>query len=203
MLSNIDFHFVDMNKEVVQTFTSVFSDCPNITVRRGNILSQKADCIVSPANSFACMDGGVDKAINYTLNYISKEVKEWIDNVYFGEQPVGTCLLIPIREENYNGYRFLAHTPTMRVPKDVSNSENAYCAFRALLTRLVHHNRSKKNENQQIKSVVLTSFCAGAGMMDKLVAAKQMRLAYDLIQNPIKANWENANKIEKKLMTLC
>ena len=202
MLRNIQFYFVDRNKDVVDTYGSVFRDLKNVTVHRGNILGQKADCIVSPGNSYGCMDGGVDKAINYTLNYISKDIKEIINNYYMGEQPIGTCLLIKVLEENYNGYKYLAHTPTMRVPEDVSQNDNAYIAFRALLVKLVKHNTMciKQNKNESlIKSVVLTSFCTGAGNMDEMVSAKQMRLAFDLVNSPLEPNWKNANWINSKI----
>ncbi len=87
-----------------------------------------------------------------------------------------------VKEQNYNNYKQLQVLGT-------------YQAFRALLTSLIHHNR----QNEDIKSVVLTSFCTGAGKMSKSESAKQMRLAYDLVNNPVKSNWENAHKIDKVL----
>ena len=35
-------------------------DVPDVTIQRGSILDLKVDAVVSPANSFGFMDGGID-----------------------------------------------------------------------------------------------------------------------------------------------
>lgn len=136
------------------------------------------------------MDGGVDRTINYALDYISYRVKNIIKTYYFGEQPVGSCFIINTNNRNY---KYLA--PTMRIPTDVNNTTNAYIAFRALFRELLLHNQ-KQND---IDTVLMTPFCTGAGSMNSLKAAKQMRLAYDSIINVTDSSWENAKKIDTVL----
>lgn len=195
MLNKITFYFTDLNKDVINVYSKVFEDLPNFIFKRANITSQKGDVIVSPANSYGQMDGGVDRAINYSLDYISEDVQKLINELYYGEQPVGTCLLIPTFKTNYH---YLAHTPTMRIPQDVNNTLNAYYAFRSLLIEILNHNK-KCND---IKSIVITSFCCGAGKMDKLKSAKQMRLAYDLVNKNLECSWMNSNTVEQLLEKL-
>jgi len=106
-------------------------------------------------------------------------------------------MLIPVEQNAMTSgrYKYLVHTPTMRVPKDVSNTDNAYLAFRALLTEIFNHNRQQND----IKTVAMTSFYCGAGKMSPSQAAKQMRLAYDCVVGNTPCTWEMANKIENML----
>ncbi len=198
----IQFIFSDLSSKNTEALRAAFGNLPNFEFHRQNITDIAADVIVSPANSYGMMDGGVDKAINYSLNYISKNVKHIIETQYQGEQPVGTCILLSIPQDDIlvvGKYKYLAHTPTMRVPKNVSETDNAYLAFRALLVRIINHN---KNSPDKIGSIVLTSFCTGAGGMSSKRAAKQMRLAYDMVTSGLKCSWKNAHDIERSLSNI-
>lgn len=192
--------FCDNNPQNLEALRKAFGNLQYFDFMQNNINSVQADCIVSPANSYGLMDGGVDRSINYSLNYISEKIQKFIQFKYNGEQPVGTCMIIPVEQSHMTTakYKYLAHTPTMRVPKDVSNTENAYLAFRALLTELFNHNR----QYNDINTVVMTSFCCGAGIMTPYQAAKQMRFAYDMVTNNTPCTWEMANQIEKTLQSI-
>jgi O-acetyl-ADP-ribose deacetylase (regulator of RNase III) len=189
--------FCDINKNNLDALKSEFQQIPNFEFVDKSINSVDADCIVSPANSYGIMDGGVDRIINYSLNYISEKVQNQIQIKYGGEQPVGTCMIVPVDKSalTQGRYKYLAHTPTMRIPKDVSKSDNSYLAFRALLLEILQHNEKYKD----IKSVVVTSFCCGAGKMDPVVSARQMKLAYNCVINNTPCTWKIANMIDNTL----
>lgn len=88
------------------------------------------DCIVSPANSFGIMDGGFDKAlIEYFGNSLMERVQNKIKDEYAGEQPVGTCLIVNTGDEKHP---YLAHTPTMRIPRIIREYDTVYNAMRAM-----------------------------------------------------------------------
>ncbi len=71
------------------------------------------DCLVSPANSFGLMDGGMDAAIvRFLGSQVQERVQERILTEYLGEQPVGTSFIV---ETGHPKHPFLAHTPTMRL----------------------------------------------------------------------------------------
>lgn len=192
--------FCDINEENLEPFRSIFKDINCFCFVKNHINSIEADCIVSPGNSYGIMDGGVDRAINYCCNGIGDNVQKMIELKYFGEQPVGTCEILTIKPSalQVGKFRYLAHCPTMRVPKDVSKNDNAYIAFRALLISLFEHN-VKYND---IKTVVMTPFCCGAGKMNPEQAALQMKLAYDMILTRASCTWDVANNIESKLNTI-
>jgi O-acetyl-ADP-ribose deacetylase (regulator of RNase III) len=192
--------FCDRNIQNLEALRNAFNNLHHFEFVQNNITSVKADCIVSPANSYGLMDGGVDRTINYSLNYISEKVKKIIQFRYGGEQPVGTCFIVPVENNQMTtgNYKYLAHTPTMRIPKDVSNTDNAYIAFRALLTELFDHNR----QYNDINTIVMTSFCSGAGKMSPTQAAQQMRLAFDYVTENTPCTWEMAHQIDKMLDTM-
>ena len=54
---------VDLEAELCQEFSKVFNGVENVEVVNGPFEKVNFDCIVSAANSFGLMDGGVDGAI--------------------------------------------------------------------------------------------------------------------------------------------
>lgn len=132
------------------------------------------DCLVSPANSFGMMDGGMDAAIikffGVSLEY---RVKERILKNYLGEQPVGTSFVI---ETGHPKHPFLAHTPTMRVPRSIQGTDIPYVAMWAMLLAVWQHNNTSQ---QKIKRVVCPGLGTGIGQVPYSEAARQMAVAYD------------------------
>ena len=53
----------DTNKDIAKVFSEVFAKEERVEILCGNILNLTASALVSPANSFGDMGGGVDKAI--------------------------------------------------------------------------------------------------------------------------------------------
>jgi O-acetyl-ADP-ribose deacetylase (regulator of RNase III) len=146
------------------------------------------DLLVSAANSFGLMDGGVDAAIvNYFGEQVAVRVQAKIREEYLGEQPVGTCLIVPTGDPKHP---FLAHTPTMRVPEVIAGTDNVYNAMRAMLLAVRKHNAE---ETQQIRTVVCPGLGSGVGMMTPQDAARQMATAYaHFVDPPTKADWRDA-----------
>jgi O-acetyl-ADP-ribose deacetylase (regulator of RNase III) len=152
------------------------------------------DCIVSPANSFGLMDGGIDLAyVQFFGEALQRVVRSSIDMRYRGEQPVGTSLIVPIPERAC----FLAHTPTMRVPMCIHGTDAVYVAMRAVLLEVIEHNLECY---PAIKSVMCPGLGTGAGGVPADVAAKHMRLAYDSVMSPPQINgWAEADAVHNRL----
>jgi hypothetical protein len=53
-------HLRDISTAVTSAWEAAFADAPEVEVSCGDIFGVKADAIVSPANSFGYMDGGID-----------------------------------------------------------------------------------------------------------------------------------------------
>ncbi|EAM4818863.1 phage tail protein [Salmonella enterica subsp. enterica serovar Pomona] len=149
------------------------------------------DCMVSAANSFGLMDGGVDAAITtYFGTQLQRRVQKYIIQEYLGEQPVGTAF---ITETGDGEHPWLIHAPTMRVPLIIDGTDAVYNATRAALLAIFQHNKSVA-EYKKIKSVVFPAMGAGCGQVPPDSVARQMRLAWDGFSNPPKAiNWQYAS----------
>jgi O-acetyl-ADP-ribose deacetylase (regulator of RNase III) len=120
--STIKLILVDPNYELSQAFRSQFDYLPNVEVANcGFEQLASYDCLVSPANSFGMMDGGVDAAITKFFGIsLMERVQQKILDDYLGEQSVGTSFII---ETGHPQYPFLAHTPTMRVPMQIVGTD--------------------------------------------------------------------------------
>lgn len=193
-LSNIGIIFVDKDKKVISALKKHFKDLFNVQIVKCNISQiSEADCIVCPGNSYGIMNEGSDRIINTILDKIDKRVQNVIYSIYYGEQPRGSCILL----ETYNNkYKYLAHTPVTRMPNSVCDNNSVYYGFRALLTTILNHNKVSDNK---IRTILCTCFGTGSGEMKPDDAARQMRLAYGLVDISLNCSVDNANIIDKLL----
>ena len=77
---------------LTKAWPKFFSDLPNVTVHEGPILDLEVDAVVSPANSFGFMDGGVEAL--YTQHFgrqLESKLKTVIAEKHAGEIPVGNA----------------------------------------------------------------------------------------------------------------
>jgi O-acetyl-ADP-ribose deacetylase (regulator of RNase III) len=169
--------FRDLNADVVAAWKTAFDDVPDIDIAVGSILDVSADAIVSPANSFGYMDGGIDLAY---CRYFGFELQDRLQTLlhdhHFGELPVGSAVIV--RTENTK-IPFLISAPTMRVPSSIARSINVYLAFRAALVAALRHNQNP--DLPTISTVAAPGMGTGVGEVNPSRAAKHMRVAYDSI----------------------
>ena len=102
------------NLDLFYAWKKYFNDVDGIEVIDGDILKQKADAIVSPANSFGYMDGGLD--LKYSKHFgwdLESKVRNVLEHEYYGELPVGNAIVVSTQREDI---KFLISAPTMRVP---------------------------------------------------------------------------------------
>ena len=105
-------------------------DVPQIEVFRGDILDSGCDVVVSPANSFGFMDGGVDLLFSRYFGWgVQAELQQKLQKRPLGELLVGEALAV---ETNDVDIPYLISAPTMRVP-DVIGFENISLACRAAI----------------------------------------------------------------------
>lgn len=55
-------HLVDRNISLVNAWREAFRGFPEVAVQHGDMLKLAKHCLVSAANSFGFMDGGIDAA---------------------------------------------------------------------------------------------------------------------------------------------
>lgn len=172
-------------------FEHSFQNTENVEIIPGPFETiPEFDCMVSAANSFGLMDGGVDAAITaYFGPQLQERVQQNIIREYLGEQPVGTAFVI---ETGNSKHPWLVHAPTMRVPLIIDGTDAVYNATRAALLAIFQHNKSA-GEDKKIKSVVFPAMGAGCGQVSPDSVARQMRLAWDgFINCATEMNWQYA-----------
>ena len=191
-------YLIDSKSELCDKWRQVFSSYPEVEVLSGDYFQQSADAIVSPANSFGIMDGGLDLAIRNKLGFqVETDIQEVILNKYHGEMPIGNAEII---NTNHNKWSYMIAVPTMRIPENVAFTLNAYIAFRTILIAINSFNESKPK--RPIKSLVCSGLATGIGSMEVTKCAAQMRAAYKLIKEPSRiSSFEEIHKTHQSLLT--
>ncbi|MBU2709249.1 macro domain-containing protein [Zooshikella marina] len=187
---------IDKDEKLVNAWKEAFGDEKNFEVLAGDYFSCPADAMVSPANSFGIMDGGLDLAIRDIIGYDTEErLKNKILLEYHGELPVGSAIIVNTSHEKWP---YLISAPTMRVPMDVSNTLNAYLAFRAILLAIKKFNENKSA--MKIKSVVCSGLGTGIGCMEPRKCAAQMRVAYSYLTKPARIpSFQEIHEVHRRL----
>jgi len=180
-MTDIQLILVDPNEAVCRAWRSAFEEYPSVSIVHGRFESlPEFDCMVSAANSFGIMDGGVDLAIARFFGVsLTDRVQAHIIHEYLGEQPIGTSFII---ETGHPKHPFLAHTPTMRVPMPISSTDNVYTAMWAMLLEVRRHNSSSPIK---IRKVACPGLGTATGRVAPYEAARQMALAYRGYVDPL------------------
>ena len=167
-------HLRDINSELTAAWRVMFADLiagSQVEVSYGDILdAEPADGLVSPANSFGFMDGGIDAVYLLRFGFAFQDrVRAVIEREHAGELPVGSAVLVETGDPKFPN---LVVAPTMRVPGDVGGTVNAYLAMRAALAM---------SDRVGLRSLLCPGLGTAVGQMDPTIAARQMRLAWDNI----------------------
>jgi O-acetyl-ADP-ribose deacetylase (regulator of RNase III) len=174
---NLKIYLRDHNVPLINKWKESFADCDDVDASFGDIFGIAADAIVSPANSFGFMDGGIDLAYsNYFGWNLEKKLQAVLQNEFHGELPVGMSTILKTGDKTI---KYLISSPTMRIPEDVSKTLNAYLAFRATLIAVFKHN--KEHSDDPITSILCPGLGTGIGRLSYGACAMQMRSAYDVI----------------------
>jgi len=171
---------VDHAAPLARAWSDAFAAFEHVKVLHGDFFAQDADALVSPANSFGIMDGGLDAAIRDVLGgEVETAVQRRIVEQHHGELPVGAAEIVGT---GHSRWPFLIVAPTMRVPENVAHTLNAYLAFRAVLLAIFRHNQA--SAERPIRSLVVPGLGTGVGGMDVRKCAAQMRIALDHVTGP-------------------
>jgi len=171
---------VDRSKEAADVFAWRFKDLPQVETHLGRFEEMPVfDCIATAGNSFGLMDAGIDLAVvKFFGSSLMERIQQRILNEYCGEQPVGTSMIV---ETGHAKHPFVAHTPTMRAPMNISGTDNVYLATWATLIATEAHNRSAAET--EIGVLAMPGFGTGSGGVDLLEASLQMCLACEHFLN--------------------
>lgn len=174
----MEIHLRDRSLEMVKAWEMAFKGAKNVYLTHGNIFDDgthmNSEAIVSPANSFGFMDGGIDGVYSTFFGWkMSERLRSQIRLHHDGELLVGNYEVVEIFQDKSDAsIPYLISVPTMRTPQNVSHTVNAYLAFRAAL-------RAAKKFN--FHSILSPGMATAIGQMPFEQAAIQMRQAYNEI----------------------
>lgn len=160
----------DLDTKLIEAWQHFFGGESNVTIHEGDITKLACDAVVSPANSFGFMDGGLDYALSERFGWdLEKRLQQMIKALPEGELLVGRALVIETGDPTVP---LLISAPTMRIPTNfnIDTSINAYLAMKAVLINAL--------SNEDITSVAVPGLCTGVGRMQPMIAARQMFQAY-------------------------
>ena len=153
-MSGLKIILCDAYLPLVEAWQAYFPGLPDVSVTCDNIFTLEADALVSPANSFGRMDGGLDaQIVEFLGEDIEAEVQQLIRDRHDGELVVGQAEVVITQATQFP---FLVVAPTMRVPQNVSRTVNAYLAFRAAL-------RAVRAFNEEHGDIIQTLLVPGLG----------------------------------------
>ena len=192
--SQMRIYLVYRNNALGDAWREQFHERPDVHILQGDITALTCDAVVSPANSFGFMDGGLDAALSQRFGEnLQTDLQRQIQLLPERELLVGKALVIPTRDATIP---WLIAAPTMRVPMSfgIATSINAYLAMKAILIAVQAH--------PHIQTVGIPGLCTGVGRMSPPIASKQMLMAYDEVimgNRPSFADFGDAQKHQLEL----
>lgn len=181
-------------------------DLDFVHIHAGNILEAGADAVVSPANSYGFMDGGIDAVYSSYFEDDQMRVRRQIYDHHAGELLVGAADIV---ETDDAKIRYLIAAPTMRVPMVLHDSVNPYLAARAVF-RLVRDGVFTSGRHRgdpvsaHVRSVAMPGLGTGVGRMAPDACARQVRAAIDdilLHRYRMPQSWAEASERHQLLYT--
>lgn len=197
---------VDINKDLVDCWKREFEEGENLEIVRGDIFGVGADAVVSPANSFGFMDGGLDLHIRNTLGEaVEEKAKEMVKGLVNSkiELLVGDAAITSV---DHPEVKYMIMAPTMRVPANIYGTPNTYLATRAAIRKAVTANFALQlDAGNVIKVLAIPGMGTGVGCIPPGIAAKQMYAAYDEVINgniPKTSTWDEVSAFHRKTLGL-
>jgi O-acetyl-ADP-ribose deacetylase (regulator of RNase III) len=195
-----------VERELSNAWRRFCSDLDFVEIYEGSIFDVPCDAVVSPANSFGFMDGGIDHLYSRRFGW---EVQERLQNIirelHHGELLVGAAEIV----ETHSHIPFLIAAPTMRVPMILRDSVNPYLAARAVFM-LVKNGYFRAGDfkgvkvSDAVKSIAFPGLGTGIGQIGPDVCAHQVRTAIEdvvLESRPFPATWAAAQARHQQLYT--
>ena len=159
-------------------------DLPDVFIHRGSILDLSVDAVVSPANSFGFMDGGIDHLYSHVFGWeVQDRLQELIRTRHHGELLVGAAEIV---ETGHPRISYVIAAPTMRVPMVLTDTVNPYLAARAVLL-LIRHGvvpsgaLAGEPVAAAVQSVAFPGLGTGVGRVGPNTCARQVRSAIEEI----------------------
>jgi O-acetyl-ADP-ribose deacetylase (regulator of RNase III) len=161
-------HLVDSNADLVASWRQHFAPFPEVDVQHDDILAVATHCLVSPANSYGYMDGGIDLVYaRFFGSRLERAVRDLVLSRPEGHLPVGAAEYV---STGHDRIPFMIIAPTMLLPEHVP-ALHAQRALRAVL-RLIAANPELGGD------VFCPGLGSGVGAIPPDECAREMAAAY-------------------------
>lgn len=153
-----------------------------VRVHHGSILDVSCDALVSPANSFGFMDGGIDAVyLKRFGDQLQDSVQRVIRERHGGELVVGNADVVETADSTVP---YLIIAPTMRVPMILRDTVNPYLAARAVLRLVLHGVFADSSApgdavRTRIQRIALPGLGTGVGQVSAAMCAHQVAQAIE------------------------
>jgi O-acetyl-ADP-ribose deacetylase (regulator of RNase III) len=175
----------DLNEGLCCEWASAFFGNDDVKVLNASlddvVTGQEFQAIVSPANSFGIMDGGIDKPLAEAFPEVQKNVTDVVNELWDGYLPVGAIALADTEDERHP---YLIVAPTMPYPQRVINPWIVYDVMRSLLGLA---------DTLAIESIAIPGLATATGGVAPKTAASLMAVAYKHRTGTPATNWAEAS----------
>lgn len=189
---------------LADAWEKAFAGVGEVSVHRGSIFDVACDAVVSPANSFGFMDGGIDALYVDRFGVeVQTRLRRLILDRHHGELLIGNAEVV---ETGDLAQPFLIAAPTMRVPMVLRpETVNPYLATRAVLL-LARHGTLPTGEplSDRLRTIAFPGMGTGVGRVPAELCARQMRAAVgDILLDGYRMpkSWSEASERHQLLYT--
>lgn len=172
----------DLQPDLARAWAHISQDLDFVSVFEGSIFDVSCDAVVSPANSFGFMNGGIDLFYSRFFGcHVQERLQQTIRSFHHGELLVGAAEIISTDHERIP---YMIAAPTMRMPMGIKESINPYLAARATLL-LWKHGQFRDGPHQGapiasvIETIALPGLGTGVGGVEPEACARQVRGAIE------------------------
>lgn len=171
---------VAVDDPMADAWRALAADRPGLVVHQGSITDVTTDAVVSPANSFGLMGGGIDAVYARWFPGISDRVRAVSGADRGDELPVGAAVIVPTGAERPS---WLISAPTMRRPGELLHPDGtaagaaAAAVFRLWRDGLLPGAAGRVRDT--VQSIALPGLGTGVGGLNPQVCARQVALALD------------------------
>lgn len=149
-----------LDKQLARAWQSVVDTVRGaVRLHQGSVLDVDAEAVVSPANSYGWMRGGIDAVYARAFPEVEQNVRSAVLAYHGGELPIGQALAVPTGEAVP---AWMISAPTMREPGQrlPSDTVHPYLAARAVFR---HWRDGRLEDGVELRRVVTTIAMPGLG----------------------------------------
>lgn len=149
-----------------------------VRVHRGSVLDVVAQAVVSPANSYGWMRGGIDAVYARAFPGVEQSVRSAVLASYGGELPIGEAVIVPTGEAEP---AWLISAPTMREPGErlPADTVHPYLAARAVFLQWQHGMLEEGPVREVVDTIAMPGLGTGVGGVDPATCARQVTAAWE------------------------